>query len=101
MSCGIGHRCGVGLGAALKRPKQTNKQKGGAWHAEECIFLGHKSTFLLMAMSGSQLDIQIQGAVGFHSRPKMPLSNSDSVGPSADFKKEEKKKKKIYPQPSL
>ena len=74
------------------------KKKSGAWHPEECIFLGHKAASPLVVMSGSQLGIQIQGRLGLPwTAQKTSLRDLDSVGSSEDLKQ----KKKIHPQPFL
>lgn len=63
------------------------------------IFLGYEGASLLLLMSGSQLDIQIQGSLGPPRTAKnTSLSDFDSVGSSEDLKK---RGKKIHPQPFL
>ena len=56
------------------------------------IFLEHEGASPLMVMSGSQLDIRIQGSLGPpRTAQNTSLSDFDSVGSSEDLKKEEKR----------
>ena len=73
----------------MVQPKK--KKKNGAWHSEECIFLGDKAASLLMVMSGSQLGIQIQGRLGLPwTAQKTSLRDLDCVGSSEDLKQKKR-----------